>query len=268
VEGILLLGWMTREMALALLSERCLFSQPLSPEAASDVWARCRRRAQDLAARPPRRFATMPLSPHEELAVASFLEAQAQLGSTVRSVVKLDARELAVHQLGVTLDRTAYFNRACQTRAQWIEQWLKPPPTPIQGRVTAAFNSINVQVPHPEFVLNFDADRGFQVVEAPRFVSVVVDSNGPMLHAGHHRVYGYLSSPLAESDPSILAVAVSPGNGGAQCRSAILEGAEDVCARCPPTMADFLDERHAFRVKLRPRRFELQVRARMAVVAG
>jgi hypothetical protein len=47
---------------------------------------------------------------------------------------------------------------------------------------------------------------------------------------------------------------------------AVMEGAADVCSEWPPTMADFLDERHAFSVKMRPRRFELQVRARMAVV--
>lgn len=266
MNGVLLLGWMKRDVAVAALRERCLFSQPLSQEAASDLWARHRWQTEELPPRPRRQAEALPLSPPEEVVVANFLEEQARVGGKVTSVVKLNSRQLAVHQLAVALDRSDQFGRLCRTRAQWIEQWLNPPPTAIEGRVRATINAVSVELPHPEFVLSFDSDRGFQVVEAPRFVTVTLEPRGPILVAGHHRVHGYLSSPLAESDSSILAVPVSPSDGDADSPSAVAEGAADVCARCPPMMSDFFDDRLALRVKIRPRRFELQVRARMAAV--
>jgi hypothetical protein len=84
--------------------------------------------------------------------------------------------------------------------------------------------------------------------------------------AGHHRVYAYLNSDCANTDRSILAVASPKSADEATSSLAVMEGAEDVCSQWPPTLADFLDARHAFLVRMRPRRFELQVRARMAVV--
>ena len=258
---------MKREVAIAVLRERCEFSTPLSAEDAEDLWARHRRHIEKLVDRPPRRSECLAMTPEENLAAADFLAERVRLGSRAKSVVKVDARALAVRQLGITRDRSEYFGRLCHTRSQWIEQWLDPPPTAIEGRVTATINSVNVEVPHPEFVLGFDSNRGFQVVETPRFITVALEPGGPALTAGHHRVFGYLSSPLAELDPSILAVQFSSADSETPPPSPIVEGAPDLCMKCPPLVSDFFDDRFAFRVKVRPRRFELQVRARMAVVS-
>jgi hypothetical protein len=74
----------------------------------------------------------------------------------------------------------------------------------------------------------------------------------------------YLSSAVGEADRSILAVLSDEADGGDAL--AAVQGADDLCGRCPPIVSDFFDDRLALRVKLRPRRFELQVRARMAAV--
>ncbi len=136
----------------------------------------------------------------------------------------------------------------------------------MAGRVRATTNLVNVELPHPEFVLGFDPSLGFQVVEAPRYVTIKCTPQSTTLMAGHHRVYAYLTSECARTDRTILAAVFPESDDKATVSSSVMEGAEDVCEKCPPTMADFLDERHAFYVKMRPRRFELQVRARMAVV--
>lgn len=267
MEGILLLGWIKRELAISVLRERCLFSPPLSEDHAEHLWARHRRQVEHLPDRPSRPAKCWTMTTEEEVGVADFLEEMARVGSKVRSVVKIDARPLAVRQLGLTLDRAEHFRRLCHSRAEWIGQWLNPPPTAIGGRVTSTINSVNVEVPHPEFVLGFDSTRGFQVVETPRFITVALEPNGPALTAGHHRAFGYLSSDLARSDPSILAVQYSSSNGETPPPAPVVEGAPDLCARCPPLMSDFFDPRFAYRVQIRPRRYELQVRARMAVVS-
>ncbi len=264
VDAVVLLGWMKPEVAVAFLRERCAFAEPLSSAGATDLWARHRRMVERLPARATGGATVLRLSPEEEICVAVFLEEQVRTGGPVRSVAKLDSTSIRIRQLGVTLDRSRHFGRMCRTRQQWIEQWLSPAPTTIQGRVRTAINAIDVEVPHPEFVLAFDATLGFRVVEGPRHLTVEHTARYTTLLAGHHRAYAYLTSACAEEDRSLLA-AVLPDSENIAAAS-VMEGAEDVCGRCPPTMADFLDERRAFRVKMRPRRFELQVRARMAVV--
>ncbi|MGH9200310.1 MAG: hypothetical protein ACRD2A_03635, partial [Vicinamibacterales bacterium] len=196
-------------------------------------------------------------------AVDRFLEGQSRVGGKVKSVVKVNPLELTAHQLGITLDRCDHFKRVCRTRAQWIEQWLDPAPTSMEGRVRAMVNTINIELPHPEFVLDFDVARGFQVIEAPRFVNLECQPKSTTLMAGHHRVYAYLSSAVALTDRSILAV---PSPDRADGSVSVMQGADDLCQWCPPIVSDFFDDRLAFHVKMRPRRFELQVRAQMAAV--
>jgi hypothetical protein len=266
VDAVVLLGWMKQEVAVAFLRERCAFADPLSSEDAAGLWARHRRLAEQLPERSSFEAESVRLSPQEEVVVAAFLEEQARSGGPVASVVKVDPARLRIRQLGVTLDRCHHFGRACRTRQQWIEQWLNPAPTSMEGKVRATTNAIDVELPHPEFILGFDSALGFQVVEAPRYVTVAQSGGSTTLMAGHHRAYAYLTSDCFEPERAILAAVLSDRSRDVARSSAVMEGAEEVCTRCPPTMADFLDERHAFHVKMRPRRFELQVRARMAVV--
>ena len=266
VDAVVLLGWMKQETAVAFLRERCLFAKPPSLDEATDLWRRHRQRVEQLPARTTSPAPESALSIDEESAVRGFVAEQVRIGGPARSVVKVDPMRLRIRQLGVTLDRCSHFGESCRTRKQWIEQWLNPAPTSMEGRVRATTNFVNVELPHPEFVLGFDPVLGFQVVEAPRHVTVKHTPESTTLMAGHHRVYAYLSSDCASTDRSILAVAYPESAGEATPSPGVMEGAEDLCSQWPPTMADFLDARHAFIVRMRPRRFELQVRARMAVV--
>src|SRR5262245_11241012 len=269
LDAVVLLGWMKQESAIAFLRERCVFPQPLSREDASDLWRRHRRLIEQQAVRAGSGPSLLPLTPQEQAASAAFLDQQSDSGSLVRSVVKVDAAELRIRQLGVTFDRCDRFNRACLTRDQWMRQWLNPLPAPMQGKVRAVANTIDIELPHPEFVLGFDSVAGFRVVEAPRYLAVRQTGTSVTLMAGHHRTYAFLASSCGHEDRSVLAAVLEPGgvnDGGAS--TAVMEGAEDVCVRCPPAMADLLDERFALRVRMRPRRFELQIRARMATVAA
>jgi hypothetical protein len=268
VDVIVLLGWMKPEVAVAFLRERCAFASPLTTEEATDLWTRQRRLVERLPARPARETVSIRMSPQEEISAARFLAEQTRVEGVVRAVVKVDPAQLRVRQLGVTLDRCEYFDRSCRTRQQWIDQWLTPSPTSMQGRVRATANAIDVELPHPEFVLGFDPAAGFQIVEGPRYVTVKRGGSSMTLMAGHHRAYAYLRSAGSDQERSILAAELAHSVPTAEGSTAVMEGAEDVCERCPPTMADFLDDRHAVRLEMRPRRFELQIRARMAVVPG
>lgn len=258
---------MKREVAVTFLRERCVFASPLSPDMAADLWTEHRRRVERSPVRESCAPPTIDLSPHDESAVAAFLEAHARAGGPVKSVVRVDARTLNVRQLGLTLDRCDHFDQTCRTRIEWIAQWLNPAPTSIEGRVRATTNLVNIELPHPEFVLGFDSALGFRVIEAPRYVTVRRRAQSTTLIAGHHRTFAYLMSGCAEADPTVLA-AVCPDADHDSSSVDVMDGAADVCAARPPTMGDFLAARHAVLVKMRPRRFELQVRARMAVVSS
>ena len=51
-DGVVLLGWKTRDRAMALLREDCLFDPPLNDDAAEALWARYRERVNGLRGRP------------------------------------------------------------------------------------------------------------------------------------------------------------------------------------------------------------------------
>jgi hypothetical protein len=264
IDAVVLLGWMKQEAAVAFLREMCVFASPITHASATELWQRLRGLVEQRPVRTPRGLEERALTTQEADAARRFVEEQVRTGGLAQSVIKVDPWELCVRQPGVTLDRCAHFARICDTREQWIEQWLRPSPTSMEGRVRASINLVNIELPHPEFVLGFDPVTGFRVVEAPRHVTVKHLGQSAMLMAGHHRVYAHLASAGAATDRTILA-ALLPSDGAAT-ESAVMEGDEEICRRWPPTMGDFFDERYAFHLKMRARRFELQVRARMATV--
>ncbi len=118
----------------------CVLSPLSAGRRASDVWARYRRQIErsGRASAAPVRSACR-LSPDEELAVAELSRSAGaawqhgevgRQGRCPRSLPSISSVSLSIEpRISAGL---------CQTRAQWIEQWLNPPPTRYEGRVTAS----------------------------------------------------------------------------------------------------------------------------------
>ncbi|PYR26113.1 MAG: hypothetical protein DMF98_09980 [Acidobacteria bacterium] len=104
--GVVLLGWKTRDRALALLQQDCEFDPPLNDHDAEVLWARYRERVNAVRGRPVRAPAPLVFTDDEQRLVADFLQDQARHGGNVRGVVKVDPLGLVAHQLEITTART------------------------------------------------------------------------------------------------------------------------------------------------------------------
>ena len=148
IDAVVLLGWMKQEAAVNFLREMCVFAPPITHASATELWLRLRGFVEQRQERTLHRLEECALTPQEADAAARFVEEQVRTGGLAQSVIKVDPWELCVRQPGVTLDRCAHFERVCHTREQWIEQWLHPLPTSMEGRVRASINLVNIELPH------------------------------------------------------------------------------------------------------------------------
>ncbi len=126
---------------------------------------------------------------------------------------------------------------------------------------------MDIRVPHMEFCFVFIPKEGFQIQELARHVSVTAYGDRMILWAGYHRSYARMTSANPEAiERSLLAVlttdadfVLSPDSPNHGLR-AMVRGLR------PPLFADFLDERFFMDVRLRKKRFELQIRANIVAI--
>jgi hypothetical protein len=228
--GRVLLGWLTRDVAVAYLQNQCIFTPPLNTIQAEALWAAKREIVEALGTRAVPTAAPLPMTPAECEASEKFLEWMRRLSSDVRAIVKIDPSGLVCRQSDISLKRADQLAEHIQAATWAARNCLLPP----NGRVTIDFTQ-------------FD----------PIGVSVI--EGRAVLWSGYHRCYARIAAPGSSmADRSILAAVTTKGNQAVADNLALRA---ILLSNCPPLLEDFLDERLFLEVELRPNRYQSAIPA-------
>jgi hypothetical protein len=124
-------------------------------------------------------------------------------------------------------------------------------------------NGWDFSLPHGEFMLAFNG-QVFGIVQGAPHVSVSAAERRTVLWAGYHRCYARVATvnPTA-MDRSVLAALTDEGTLAVATNQALRDL---VLAERPPLLSDFFDECFFMEVQLRPKRYELQIRVKVAQI--
>jgi len=254
---------MEKHDAIRFLCNECVFDPALSQDAAEKLWQNYRITVE---AEPPRRADApprLPLNLEEDRAVQSFLMHHRRSGATnIRDVLKINPMSLVVHQLWVVRDRAQ--NYRTEDASAWINRCLGiQPSTSQQLHIRSAPNVVDAELPHAEFVFGFDPRMGFQVIELARHVSLTAFDDRMLLWAGYHRSYARARMAPDAMECSLLAVLTTDGDFALSPDSPNQGLREMLRGERPPLFRDFFDDRFFMSVRLRKKRFQLQIRAQV-----
>jgi hypothetical protein len=261
MDGIVLLGWKTRDAALDLLQNSCHFDPPLSDRAAEALWAEYRGRVNDRRGRELRLPERLPFTNDERRLIERFRDGLTAQGVNVGEVIKVDPLRLAVHQLEITTARSEAAAQRLRTPSDWTLEFLSPTTSSTRPNVRHAPNAIDLELPHGEWLLMFHPVRGFLVTEGGRHVGVSTINSRLALWSGYHRTYASVVHARPR-EPGILAVVEDEALASAAPRTCGLRAAK---SDNPPIFDDFFNPELALRVSFRRKRFTMQVRARIVV---
>jgi hypothetical protein len=121
----------------------------------------------------------------------------------------------------------------------------------------------NVNVPHGEFAFVFEPQvTQFLVIETARHTSVTQFGDRMLLWAGYHRSYARMVNANPEGIERSMLVALTTDADFFVSEQSPNQGLRAVvCGLRPPLFRDFFDERFFINVRLRKKRWELQIRA-------
>jgi hypothetical protein len=258
-DGVVLLGWKTRDAALAVLQEDCEFDPPLDDVAAERLWARYRERVNVLRGRALPAAALLSFSDEERRVVDEFLEEVARHGGVFRDVIKVDPLFLAAHQLEISTERSRTTAARLRTPTEWASECLCPAGSSACPTIRGVPNSVDVDLPHGEYALLFDATLGLVLGEAARCITVTSIGARRMLWSGYHRAYASAAYRFAGERTILAAIADDSG----QASRARTCGLRAVQSDNPPIVADFFDPDVALPVRFKAKRFTMEIRARV-----
>jgi hypothetical protein len=256
--GLVLLGWKTRDRALAFLQQECEFDPPLNDDAAEQLWARFRGRVNALRGRPMSPAVALPFGRDERRVVDQFVRHNERHGGTVREVMKLNPLSLVAHQLELATGRSMAAAERLHSESDWAKECLCPAGSSIRPTVRAVPNSVDVDLPHGEWALLFDAQAGLVLGEAARCIAVTTIGPHHVLWSGYHRTYA-AAACRPDGERTVLAaiVDVDLASFARSC------GLRAVQSDNPPIFADFFNADLALPVRFRARRFTMQIRAKV-----
>lgn len=279
LKGRVLLGWLSRDVAVQFLLNECVFDPPIDANAAEGIWHPYRGRVDNLPIR------TQGVPPHLGLTVQEVAHCNqfrgflASCGPTdVIAVEKLDLSALTVIQHFVVTDRSSGYASAVQTPNGWLQECL---PTSLRNsqiqysiqRPAQQTTSTEFQLPHAEFFFGPDAVGKFGPLEWMRHVTVMKGADRTFLTAGYHRSFArVLTTPAANVPSAVVAVArntlVSPTIPTAAPGVPIGTGIDPLCpfGEKAARFGDFFTDGLFMDVNLRKRRYLLQVHASVVAV--
>ena len=201
VKAKLLLGWMPKEEALAIL-DRSIFSPALSHDEKVALWERYRERCRAL---PPEPLLTQlaKLSILEKSNVTSFMNKLKKMPIrklAVRAVKFSNPGQLAIRQFFVVMGRTEKYQAAISTPRQKIHHCLGIGLDERHKIVQSQQGDKTIlRLPHFEFDMT-PRIGGFDVNEMGRFLSVVTHADRYILWGGYHRSHALLSQMTPDAD--------------------------------------------------------------------
>jgi hypothetical protein len=268
-ETLLLLGWMERDRALSYLCKDCAEIPPYSESEAESLWSDYRARVNSLPARAAKAPRTLKLNREEKDAARKFLAPYRAAGeSHIRDVIKVDPMGLVVHQFFVTLDTAREAMEEAGTPSWSIRNSLAA--RPKEGRMLPGnfrTNAAEIQIPHGEFAVDFQAGNTFGVIEYAGHLSASEYGERMVLWSGYHRAYARVTSLKNKAtDRSLLVVLSKDADYLLAPDSPEPELRATLWGPRPPLFADFFDDRFFLKIRLRKKRFELRIRASVEAV--
>jgi hypothetical protein len=258
-DGVVLLGWKTRDAALALLQADCEFDPPLNDVAAERLWFRYRERVNALRGRAIPPASSLAFSDDERRVVDEFLQQVARYGGLFRDVIKVDPLVLAVHQLEITTARSRATAARLATPVDWAGECLCPAGASARPTIRGVPNSVDVDLPHGEYALLFDSDLGLVLGEAARCITVTSIGGRMVLWSGYHRAYASAAYRF-EGERTVLAAIADDLGQISRARSC---GLRAVQSDHPPILSDFFNPDLALPVRFKAKRFTMEIRARV-----
>jgi hypothetical protein len=271
-----LLGWMSRDQGIHVLINDCLFEPQLTARDAERIWRKYRRRTEALGERRIVAPERLPLSPAERRHADDFLAYWRSLGPPVATdVIKIDLSKTVIRQFCVVTEIADSYVHRIQGQS-WLEECLPTSqPTPMEIKVSfntlGAKTSAVVQVPHDEcalFPVRTHGLFGFAVQQYQRDVRVVDMGDRLILKAGYHRAYALIATTLARAVVPSAVVAVERNKAGLTVtpRGAAARKSDDAdflpSGRRVAFFSDFFTEGLFLNVRLRRKRFELQIESK------
>lgn len=263
VDGIVLLGWMEENEAVAYLSEQCLFDPQIAEAEARAYWRKYRDAVETLSGRLVEIPKRQEMSKAEADAARSFRQRHCT-SANILDVVKVDPYELIVHQLNVATGLSDGYAAGLGGKRGWVEECLLAERSP---NVTYRMDNegFHLDLPHNEFAFQANPQNGtFGLAQHARFVSVCEFEGRMLLVAGYHRSFAFVRTARTENALDAMA------------RSIVVALTTDVPARLsqaspktglyatltgnrPPLFGDFFDDSVCMKVKLRKKRYEIRV---------
>ena len=271
MDGLVLLGWLTREQAIKYLREDCEFEPQLTEQQAVEFWAEKKALVDALPPREAEAPEPLKLSVPEREAVEKFLAAirrnnNGTLGE-ITSMVKIDPKLLVVHQVDICLDRALEHSKAAQSKHWYSQLCLHTKrPDPMLPVKAGTPNGWDVEIPHGEYMFAFDGHI-FRIIQGAPHISVSRIGKRMILWSGYHRSYARAAIETPDAmDRSVVAALTLEGARAAAPESPNQRLREIALGACPPLLADFFDERLCMKVKLHRKRYELRIRAEVAKI--
>ena len=269
LDAIVLLGWMSEADAVSYLKEVCYFDPPLSAEDAKCLWRKYRDAVLALGRRDATAPARMPITNFYESQAADKILKQARATGVknILDVIRIDPMDLVAWQPYVVTERSDRYRSRVDSSKGWISEALLCSPRSPNLQIRHAMNAIDVEVPHMEWGFVFDPQRGFQIQQFARHVTTTAYGNRMMLWAGYHRSYARMANMAPDAmDRSLVVVLTTDGDFMVSAASPNQGVRDMLVGDCPPLFRDFFDERFFMKVKLRKKRYELQIRAKLVAI--
>jgi hypothetical protein len=259
VEAKMLLGWMTENEALHFL-RNCVFDTNKSDDDHRNLWNTYREKVRAIGKRSLPNPATFRLSLAEECSGKTHLnKLRKQNATNIKRVIKIDPRQLVIHQLYVVMDQSRGYEAAAADRKGRLHLSLGiglENKTPI---LAARRNGdwLIKDIPHCEFKpFAMIGTDDFIVQEMARFISLTEFDDRILLWAGYHRSHALVSKTYPEDTERLLVgTLVSDGDGFLGPTSELADKRDIVRGECPPLFGDFFDKSLCIEVKylkLRP----------------
>ena len=289
--GVALLGWMEKEQAIRFLTEDCALDPPLGADAAESMWRQARERAAALPEREAAAPDELPLSAQEQDHAGRFLARMAAIGMPGLKVVKVDPMQLVIAQYHVALERAAAYFAHSQTDAAWAATALplasSPPALEMKFTRRNYETDISIDLPHSEFIFGVNMDsaqidgtssepganhRGtFGPKELLGHITTLRAGNRLLLGKGYHRIYARIAATDAKYPDRLSLVAVdpstmTPAQQAPGADSETIAAGLHIFGSRPALFADFFTEGLATAVRLRKKRYQLQIQSRLVAV--
>jgi hypothetical protein len=265
IRAKLLLGWMPKDEALKVL-DKCVFENHLRYSDKVKLWEKYNQRVMALPKCDPNHSPELPMTALEQREAHAFLQrmSASPSGKFIKRVVKVDPRELAIHQFYVITERSEQKYAKCiKDDLSRINHCLGIG-LEFRGQLRSRQSGATtiVELPHAEFVVE-QIQNGLNFRERDRYIAVIEAGSRFLLWGGYHRTYAVLSqmSPDgAGGAPLLTLMAGTPDVAGFfSLRSERPTVRDAVLGERPPLFRDFFDADLSIEVQLLKQRVEVHV---------